>query len=498
MVLARVMWRLFVVVGGRGILRDQGMRCGHFKDQEMDCGACLGHPQQALKNKGIVDSGCSRHMTGNKAYLADYQEINDGGFVTFGSSRGGGDILVRASTTASLDAQQDSSNITKIQSKATLNEPTPQGEGSGSVPGRQETMGGIMAQIRSEGTLIQSIDPLILTVGSSKRHSLGRSKVSKQGRKNLNSQHMFNDNDLDKDADTEMIVEDKGNGEKGGSTAEIISTVRPYISAARPEFRLNFRYTLRFAPQWIGGQIPNNNNGWLEEDPEEEPKEEEIEDEDMVNDEEDDAEVINPYEKAYTHNRPPPASDEETEFAPLVIQIADVDDVPIPHVIQFGSSFHVGESSATRDLLAGNSKVYAPGPMCCDLKSVHRGVKRLSKQMHDRCRMEKKMAKKLRQDELCMNGQEFDITALDSAVRENRSENSKMMRLITDLSREFTELKNQDRMAKELSHWEAWFHETEGAVGLVRWFKKMENTFEISECVEGKKVNVTPSIFKRY
>nr|GEV80175.1 hypothetical protein [Tanacetum cinerariifolium] len=47
-----------------------------------------GHPQQALKNKGIVNSGCSRHMTGSKAYLADYQEINDGGFVAFGSSRG--------------------------------------------------------------------------------------------------------------------------------------------------------------------------------------------------------------------------------------------------------------------------------------------------------------------------------------------------------------------------------------------------------------------------
>nr|GEW14661.1 ribonuclease H-like domain-containing protein [Tanacetum cinerariifolium] len=47
-----------------------------------------GHPQKALKNKGIVDSGCSRHMTGNKAYLADYQEINDGGFVAFGLRRG--------------------------------------------------------------------------------------------------------------------------------------------------------------------------------------------------------------------------------------------------------------------------------------------------------------------------------------------------------------------------------------------------------------------------
>nr|GEY63781.1 ribonuclease H-like domain-containing protein [Tanacetum cinerariifolium] len=47
-----------------------------------------GHPQQALENKGIVNSGCSRHMKRNKAYLVDYQKINDGGFVSFGSSRG--------------------------------------------------------------------------------------------------------------------------------------------------------------------------------------------------------------------------------------------------------------------------------------------------------------------------------------------------------------------------------------------------------------------------
>nr|GFA89616.1 hypothetical protein [Tanacetum cinerariifolium] len=33
-----------------------------------------------------------------------------------------------------------------------------------------------------------------------------------------------------------------------------------------------------FAPRWIGEQIPNNNNSWLEEDLEEEPEEKEIED----------------------------------------------------------------------------------------------------------------------------------------------------------------------------------------------------------------------------
>ncbi|GJV79498.1 ribonuclease H-like domain-containing protein [Tanacetum coccineum] len=45
------------------------------------------NPHKTLKNKGIIDSGCSRHMTGNKAYLADYQDIN-GGPVAFGGSRG--------------------------------------------------------------------------------------------------------------------------------------------------------------------------------------------------------------------------------------------------------------------------------------------------------------------------------------------------------------------------------------------------------------------------
>ncbi|GJT10544.1 callose synthase 9 [Tanacetum coccineum] len=45
------------------------------------------NPHRTLKNKGIIDSGCSRHMTGNKAYLADFQDFN-GGPVAFGGSKG--------------------------------------------------------------------------------------------------------------------------------------------------------------------------------------------------------------------------------------------------------------------------------------------------------------------------------------------------------------------------------------------------------------------------
>ncbi|GJW85533.1 putative ribonuclease H-like domain-containing protein, partial [Tanacetum coccineum] len=63
-----------------------------FKDNSGSWVSKRGNPQQALKNKGIFDSGCSRHMTGNKDFLTDYQDI-DGGFVAFGRSARGGKII---------------------------------------------------------------------------------------------------------------------------------------------------------------------------------------------------------------------------------------------------------------------------------------------------------------------------------------------------------------------------------------------------------------------
>ncbi|GKC77451.1 putative ribonuclease H-like domain-containing protein [Tanacetum coccineum] len=51
----------------------------------------VGNPQQDLKDKGVIDSGCSRHMTGNRSYLTDYEEI-DKGFIVFGGNSKGGKI----------------------------------------------------------------------------------------------------------------------------------------------------------------------------------------------------------------------------------------------------------------------------------------------------------------------------------------------------------------------------------------------------------------------
>nr|GEW04920.1 hypothetical protein [Tanacetum cinerariifolium] len=43
-------------------------------------------------DKGVIDSGCSRHMTGNMSYLSDFQELN-GGYVSFGGNPKSGKIL---------------------------------------------------------------------------------------------------------------------------------------------------------------------------------------------------------------------------------------------------------------------------------------------------------------------------------------------------------------------------------------------------------------------
>ncbi|GJS54295.1 putative ribonuclease H-like domain-containing protein [Tanacetum coccineum] len=58
--------------------------CGSFDHLQVDC----------RKDQGVIDSGCSRHMTGNMSYLTDYEEI-DGGYVAFGGNPKGGKITGR-------------------------------------------------------------------------------------------------------------------------------------------------------------------------------------------------------------------------------------------------------------------------------------------------------------------------------------------------------------------------------------------------------------------
>ncbi|GJU72230.1 putative ribonuclease H-like domain-containing protein [Tanacetum coccineum] len=76
-----------------------------FSAKPMSCfpktAQSTGKPQQ--DDTGFVDSGCSRHMTGNIAYLSDFKEF-DGGYVTFGGGAHGGRISGKGTLkTDSLD-----------------------------------------------------------------------------------------------------------------------------------------------------------------------------------------------------------------------------------------------------------------------------------------------------------------------------------------------------------------------------------------------------------
>ncbi|GKA44658.1 ribonuclease H-like domain-containing protein [Tanacetum coccineum] len=62
-----------------------------------------GNPQMDLQEKGVIESGCSRHMTRNMSYLTDYEEIN-GGYVAFGGNLKGGKITGKGTIkTGNLD-----------------------------------------------------------------------------------------------------------------------------------------------------------------------------------------------------------------------------------------------------------------------------------------------------------------------------------------------------------------------------------------------------------
>ncbi|GJX57149.1 putative ribonuclease H-like domain-containing protein [Tanacetum coccineum] len=57
-------------------------------DNAVKSSTCWGNPhQKEYREKEVIDSGCFRHMTGNKCYLTEYEDY-DGGFVSFGDGKG--------------------------------------------------------------------------------------------------------------------------------------------------------------------------------------------------------------------------------------------------------------------------------------------------------------------------------------------------------------------------------------------------------------------------
>ncbi|GJT33418.1 ribonuclease H-like domain-containing protein [Tanacetum coccineum] len=95
-------------------------------------------------DKGFVDSGCSRHMTGNTAYLSDFKQF-DGGYVAFGGGAYGGRI------TEHVEYLILNASPFELMFEKKVN---------GSGPRCQDTiLGDVNAQTRFEITSKQSIDP---------------------------------------------------------------------------------------------------------------------------------------------------------------------------------------------------------------------------------------------------------------------------------------------------------------------------------------------------
>ncbi|GJR59010.1 putative ribonuclease H-like domain-containing protein [Tanacetum coccineum] len=84
-----------------------------------------GNPQMDLQDKGVIGSGCSRHMIGNMSYLIDYEEI-DAGYVTFGGNPKGRKITSRGTIkTSNLDFENNivpKGGLTYLFAKATSDE----------------------------------------------------------------------------------------------------------------------------------------------------------------------------------------------------------------------------------------------------------------------------------------------------------------------------------------------------------------------------------------
>ncbi|GJU53140.1 hypothetical protein Tco_1226854 [Tanacetum coccineum] len=76
--------------------------------------------------------------------------------------------------------------------------------------------------------------------------------------------------------------------------------------------------------------------------------------------------------------------------------------------------------------------------------------------MYDRHKTKGRMEKKFKENNIKMNGHEFDITVLDAEVRRNSVDHAKMKELVEGLINQFNKFELQCLRAERLSRWEAW------------------------------------------
>nr|GEW17479.1 hypothetical protein [Tanacetum cinerariifolium] len=125
----------------------------------------------------------------------------------------------------------------------------------------------------------------------------------------------------------------------------------------------------------------------MEEEDDEEMEEEDLEEMEEGEDEkeeeiiaEDEAEIIYPYDEEDPNNQPPPALDDESEFAPSVIPVFDAENRPVPPVIYFSCTYERGESSPALEILKDIGEVYPFGLVPLTIGTAMKRIKRLNEE----------------------------------------------------------------------------------------------------------------------
>nr|GEX38952.1 hypothetical protein [Tanacetum cinerariifolium] len=202
------------------------------------------------------------------------------------------------------------------------------------------------------------------------------------------------------------------------ASAIVLAPVNPDHAPAQPAGLGNW-----FAPHWIGDNIPNNQNGSIEEDAEEEEEDPKEEEEDPEEEEED------------------PEEDPEEDDD----DVMEMDDEaePIPPIASFGQNFYFGKSSSTANLLTGNSKIVPTGPMCLNLRTAWKRLGKMEKLMSEMINTKWRVKKKFKKQDCHLVGLGCDNIKMDRTVRNVMSDLSGLKKLVNGLSDRFNEYKGR-------------------------------------------------------
>nr|GEV50075.1 hypothetical protein [Tanacetum cinerariifolium] len=309
---------------------------------------------------------------------------------------------------------------------------------------------------------------------------------------------------------------------------------------------------IEFAPAVL--DIPNNNNGWIEEDPKEDLKikEGEMEIEDEMND----PEIINPYEIKEGELPPPPADSDTSSDSEPEVETEDEDENEAATVGTITRApFHVQPFSATTYVGSGSSlKVFSLGPIGKEVNILHRKVKSLAQQMFKRPNTEYSTLKRLSEMDRYLGGIGMEMRSETREHYELKHSVSTLEDQMRGLMLEDKEKKKRlkkklkvsqqekEKMEQAFRHMVDWirkhfgvdippcmddggqgrisnrtggpdkeppvckctflsfmkcnptpFHGKEGAIELYRWFEKSEMVFSVSDCTKRNKVKFAPA-----